>query len=97
MILKESFDSQQRELENITWTIKRYLIDRANHKFYKPHFKKMMTSRQLLKWNLRYESTSYFLKKFISNELENIKDSLIIAVIEEGTPKNIYEYNYKDL
>ena len=28
----------------------------------------------------------YFLKYFISNDLENIKDSLIIAVIEEGTP-----------
>ena len=30
--------------------------------------------------------TPYFLKDFISNDLENIKDSLIIAVIEEGTP-----------
>ena len=28
----------------------------------------------------------YFLIDFISNHLENIKDSLIIAVIEEGTP-----------
>ena len=31
--------------------------------------------------------TPYFLKYFISNDLENINDSLIIAVIEEGTPK----------
>ena len=30
--------------------------------------------------------TPYFLKDFISKELENMKDSLIIAVIEEGTP-----------
>ena len=30
--------------------------------------------------------TPYFLKIFISNDLENIKDSLIIVVIEEGTP-----------
>ena len=28
----------------------------------------------------------YFLKDFISKELENIKDSLIIIIIEEGTP-----------
>ena len=31
--------------------------------------------------------TPYFLKDFISNDLENIKDSVIIEVIEEGTPK----------
>ena len=42
--------------------------------------------RQILKWNLSFRSTSYFLKDFISKDLENIKDSLIIAVIEEGTP-----------
>ena len=30
--------------------------------------------------------TPYFLKDFISNDLENMKYSLIIAVIEEGTP-----------
>ena len=90
-------NSQQREFENITWKIKRYLIDRANHEFYKPHFKQIMTSRQLLKWNLRFGSTSYFLKDFISKDLDNIKGSLIIAVIEEGTPKNIYDQNYKDL
>ena len=34
----------------------------------------------------KIQVTPYFLKHFISNELENIKDSLIIAVIEEGTP-----------
>ena len=28
----------------------------------------------------------YFLRDFISKELENTKDSLIIEVIEEGTP-----------
>ena len=97
VIWKEKLNSQHKELENITWTIKRYLIDRANHESYKPHFKRMMTSRQLLKWNLRFRSTSYFLKEFISNDLENIKYSLIIAFIEPGTPKNIYYYNYKDL
>ena len=37
-----------------------------------------------MKYNIR--GTPYFLKDFISNDLENIKDSLIIAVIEEGTP-----------
>ena len=31
-------------------------------------------------------ATPYFLKDFISNDLENIKDSLIIAVIEERKP-----------
>ena len=41
--------------------------------------------------------TPYFLKYFISNDLENIKDSLIIKFIEEGTPKNIYDHNYNDL
>ena len=30
--------------------------------------------------------TPYFLKDFISNDLENITYSLIIVVIEEGTP-----------
>ena len=43
----------------------------------------------------KIQGTPYFLKDFISNDLENIKDSLIIAVIEEGTPKNIYDHNYK--
>ena len=86
MVWKESLNSQQRELKNITWKIKRYLIDRANHEFYKPNFKQTMISRQLSKWNLRFGSTSYFLKDFISKDLENIKDSLIIVVIEEGTP-----------
>ena len=73
------------------------MIDRANHEFYKPHFKQMMTPRQLLKWNLRFGSTSYFFKDFISNDLEKIKDSLIIAAIEEGTHKKFYDHNYKDL
>ena len=41
--------------------------------------------------------TPYFLEDFISNDLENIRDSLIIAVIEEGTPKYIYDHNYNDL
>ena len=45
----------------------------------------------------KIRGTPYFLKYFISNDLENIKDSLIIAVIEEGTPKYIYDHNYKDL
>ena len=48
-----------------------------------------------MKFKIR--GTPYFLKDFILNYLENIKDSLIIAVIEEGTPKNIYDYNYNDL
>ena len=34
----------------------------------------------------KIRGTPYFLKDFISKELENMKDSLIIAVIEEGTP-----------
>ena len=41
--------------------------------------------------------TPYFLKDFILKDLENIKDLLIITVIEEGTPKNIYDHNYNDL
>ena len=45
----------------------------------------------------KIRGTPYFLKHLISNDLENIKDSLIIAVIEEGTPKNIYDHNYNDL
>ena len=56
-----------------------------------------MTSRQIFKMKSKIRGTPYFLKYFISKELENIKDSLIIAVIEEGTPKNIYDNNYKDL
>ena len=35
MIWKEKLNSQQRELEKHDLSIKRYLIDRANHKFYK--------------------------------------------------------------
>ena len=34
----------------------------------------------------KIRGTPYFLKDFISNDLENIKVSVIIAVIEEGTP-----------
>ena len=34
----------------------------------------------------KIRGTPYFLKDFISNDLENINDSLIIAVREEGTP-----------
>ena len=45
----------------------------------------------------KIRGTTYFLKDFISNDLENIKDSLIIAVIEDGTPKYIYDHNYNDL
>ena len=45
----------------------------------------------------KIQGTPYFLKDFISNGLENIKDSLIITIIEEGTPKYIYDHNYKDL
>ena len=37
-----------------------------------------------MKSNIR--GTPYFLKYFISNDLENIKYSLIIAVIEDVTP-----------
>ena len=48
-----------------------------------------------MKYKIR--GTPYFLKYFISNDLENIKDSLIIMIIEEGTPKYIYDHNYKDL
>ena len=36
--------------------------------------------------NSKIRGTPYFLKDFISNDLENMKDSLITAVIEEGTP-----------
>ena len=45
----------------------------------------------------KIQGTPYFLKDFISNDLENIKYSLIITIIEEGTPKYIYDHNYKDL
>ena len=31
----------------------------------------------------------YFLKDFSSKELENMKDSLIIITIEEGTPNTV--------
>ena len=48
-----------------------------------------------MKFKIR--GTPYFLKDFISNELEKIKYSLIITVIEEGTPKYIYDHNYKYL
>ena len=41
---------------------------------------------KFLKWNIRFGSTSYFLKDFISNDLENIKFSPIIVIIEEGAP-----------
>ena len=34
----------------------------------------------------KIRGTPYFFKDFISNDLENIKYSLIIVVIEEGTP-----------
>ena len=34
----------------------------------------------------KIRGTPYFLKDFISNDLENIKYLLIIVVIEEGTP-----------
>ena len=34
----------------------------------------------------KIRETPYFLKDFILKELENMKDSLIIAFIEEGTP-----------
>ena len=33
----------------------------------------------------KIQGTPYFLKDFISKKLENMTDSLIIAVIEEGT------------
>jgi len=35
----------------------------------------------------KIRGTPYFLKDFILKDLENIKDSLIAAFIEEGTPK----------
>ena len=50
-------------------------------------FKQIMISKQLFKMKSKIRGTPYFLKYFISNDLKNIKDSLIIAVIEEGTPK----------
>ena len=43
----------------------------------------------------KIQGTPYSLKDFISNDLENIKYLLIIKVIQEGTPKNIYDHNYK--
>ena len=45
----------------------------------------------------KIRGTPYFLKDFSLKDLENIKDSLIIKFIEEGTPKNIYDHNYNDL
>ena len=45
----------------------------------------------------KIRGTPYFLKDFTLNDLENIKDSLIITVIEEGRSKYIYDHNYKDL
>ena len=46
-----------------------------------------MTSMKTFKMKPKIRGTPYFLKDFILKDLENIKDSLIIAVIEEGTPK----------
>ena len=43
----------------------------------------------------KIQGMPYFLKYFISNDLENIKDSLIIAVIEEGTPNTSMIKNIK--
>ena len=34
----------------------------------------------------KVRGTPYFLKDFILKDLEKLKDSLIIAVIKEGTP-----------
>ena len=45
----------------------------------------------------KIRGTPYFLKYFILKDLENIKDLLTITVIEEGTPKNIYDHNYNEL
>ena len=45
----------------------------------------------------KIRGTPCFLKDFISNDLENIKDSLIIAVIEEGTPNTSMITTIKDL
>ena len=45
----------------------------------------------------KIQGPPYFLKDFISNDLENIKDSLIIAVIEEGTPNTSMITTIKDL
>ena len=50
-------------------------------------FKKTMISKTTFKMKSKIRGTPYFLKDFISNDLENIKYSLIIAIIEEGTPK----------
>ena len=41
--------------------------------------------------------TPYFLKDFVSNDLENIKDLVIIVVIEEGTPNTSMITTIKDL
>ena len=45
----------------------------------------------------KIQGTPYFLKDFISNDLENIKDSLIIAFIEEGTLNTYMITTLKDL
>ena len=45
----------------------------------------------------KIQGTPYFLKDFISNDLENIKDSLIIIVTEEGTPNTSMITTIKDL
>ena len=41
--------------------------------------------------------TPYFLKYFTLNDLENIKDSLKIAIIEEGTPNTSMITTIKEL
>ena len=46
-----------------------------------------------MKFKIR--GTPYFLKDLISNDLENIKYSLIIVVIEEGTPNTSMISNTK--
>ena len=45
----------------------------------------------------KIQGTPDFLKYFILNDLENIKDLLIIAVIEEGTPNTSMITTIKDL
>ena len=45
----------------------------------------------------KIQGTPYFLKDFILNDLESIKDSLIITVIGEGTPSTSMITNIKDL
>ena len=62
------------------------MIDRANHEFLQTTLQENNEFNTTFKMKSKIRGTPYFLKYFISKELENMKDSLIIAVIKEGTP-----------